>query len=252
MATVDELVEQLKDSRTRSAAKDALVGLGGRAVRPLLGALRSRNVSVRWSAASILGELSAREAIPELVEALNDPHVHSAAVEALQHITGEELGDDYDAWKRWVELEEGEREPSGAPTVELESDGDLVRRAVDGTEVTAEKRPHGYMLRVPVGERHQDVFVNFRARDSDGGLLVAVYTRCGAADPKQYEWALRQNLRMSAGAVAVTDLEGKPHFVIVDVLVRAVLTPGLILETVRRVARKGDQLESALSSADRY
>ena len=93
MPTVDELIDRLKDFRTRSAAKDVLLERGDQAVGPLIKALRSRHASVRWAAVSILGELRAKEAIPELVEALRDDDVHSAAVEALQHMTGEEFTD---------------------------------------------------------------------------------------------------------------------------------------------------------------
>ena len=57
---------------------------------------------------------------------------------------------------------------------------------------------------------------------------------------------------MSAGAIAVTDIDGKPGFVIVDVLVRDSATPQLLMDSVKRIARKGDQLEAALTKADAH
>ena len=252
MATVQELIDRLKDFRTRSAAKNALLEKAEQAVTPLITAVRSPNASVRWAAVSILGELRAREAVPELVEALRDEDVHSAAVEALQRITDEEFGDDYDAWKRWLGMESGEAGPAAPAEGGIAQDDDLVKQAVYNTDVSAEQTSSGYVLRVPFSDRHQDVTLNLHAKDSDGVALVVVYTRCGPSKAKHYEWALRQNVRMSAGAIAVADVGGKPEFVIVDVLVRSAVTPRLLIESVQRVARKGDQLEAALTKGDEF
>ena len=57
MANVDELIDRLKNFRTRSAAKNALLEIGEPAIPPLIQALKSRQASARWSAASILGGL---------------------------------------------------------------------------------------------------------------------------------------------------------------------------------------------------
>jgi len=248
MASVDELIERLKDFRTRSAAKNELLDMREQAVGPLIKALDGINDRVRWTAITILGELGARDAVPKLVEAVNDADVHSAAVEALEHITGEGFGDDYDAWKRWLGINgEGETPRQDADEPAL-SDGNLIRKAVYGTDISAE----GSTLRVPFGDRHQDVMINFKPTDSSGTPLLVVYTRCGPAKPKLFEWALRQNVRMSAGAIAIADVKGKPEFVIVDVLVRSAATPDQLIESVRRVARKGDELEAALSESDTF
>lgn len=250
MASAEELIERLRDFRTRPSAKSALLALGDKAVDPLIQALGNRNVSVRWTAASTLGELGAKKAVPDLVEALKDPDVHSAAKEALGHITGEEFGDDYEAWKRWLGIGSGEADAEDL--AEAAGDADLVTKAVHGTDISAEDRPHGAVLRVPLGDRHQDVVLNFKAKDSDDMPLLVVYTRCGPANAKHYDWALRQNVRMSAGAIAVADVEDKAEFVIVDVLGRDTVTPQMLIESVRRVARKGDQLEAALTKADEH
>jgi hypothetical protein len=250
MATVEELIERLRDFRTRYAAKNELLEMGAAAVPPLIQAVDSRNPSVRWAAVAMLGEIGARQAVPRLVEAVRDETIRTAAVEALQHISQQDFGADYDAWKRWLDMGQGAADAAQLE-VHAQADGDLIREAVYGTDVSAEGHSRGYVLRVPLGDRHQDVFINFKARDSEGAALVVIYTRCGPANAKHYEWALRQNVHMSAGAIAVADIEGKPEFVVVDVLARTIVTPGLMIESVRRVARKGDQLESALTKADR-
>lgn len=250
MASVEELIDRLKDFRTRSSAKTALLELGEKAVDPLIKALQSRNVSVRWTAASTLGEIGSKRAVPALIEAMDDPNIHSAAVEALTHITGEELGGDQDAWKRWFDMEAGISARPGITT--YMPDADLIREAVFGTNISAEDRPQGALFQVPLGDRQQDVILNLRAKDSNEDRLAVVYTRCGPADPKRYEWALRQNIRMSAGAIGITDIDGRPEFVIVDVLSRNGLTPPMLIDSVRRVAKKGKQLEAALTKADQH
>ena len=253
MASVEELINQLRDFRTRPAARRALVGKGDEAVGPLIEALRTGHDSVRYPAISALGELRAERAAPALVEALKDPSLGSAAADALRSITGEQFGAAYEPWKRWL----GEQGGAGAragPEVAAGGlgDDDLIREAVYGTDVSAEQKAPGYVLRVPLGNRHQDVTVNFKPKDADGNALVVAYTRCGPAAEKHYEWALRQNVKMSAGAIAIADIDGHANFVVVDVLARSTVTPQILIESVRRTARKGDQLESALTKADEY
>ena len=249
MASIEELVERLEDFRTRSAAKRELIEMGEKAVKPLVKALGNPFAGARWAAASVLGSIGSKEAAPALVEALKDSEISGAAAEALARITGQSFGEDAEAWQRHLE---GAAAPGEPATPEELTDADLVAHAVYGTDISANERPPGYVLGVPLGDRHQDALVNFRAKDSEGVPLVVIYTRCGRADPKHYEWALKQNVKMSAGAIALAEIEGESDFVVVDVLVRPSTTPEILLESVRRVAKKGDQLEAALSKADEY
>jgi hypothetical protein len=249
MADVDALIRDLVDFRKRSAAKQALIARGEQAVDPVIQALDSGYASVRWSAVSILGHIRSRKAVPHLIEALQDENVRSAAEEALRQITGEDFGDDYDAWKRWQEMGGEPTETAGGAAL---SDGDLIERAIAGTNCGWNGGDGVYVLQVPLGERHQDVTVRFGVKDSEGAALVVVYTRCGPAEEQHFEWALRQNLKMSAGALGVTDVEGKPEFVIVDVIGREDATPSLLINSVRRVARRGDRIERALTKGDEF
>jgi hypothetical protein len=249
MANIEELIGQLRDFRTRAAAKGALLNAGDEAVGPLITALDDRSENVRWSAADLLGDLGAKDAVPKLIEELDDVDVRGAAAGALSKITRQNFGEDRKAWEQWAA---SSGMAGDDPQAEAESDADLVRKAVYNTNIAATESGPGYVLCVPMGDRHQDVTVNFGAQSSDGAALVVVYTRCGPANAKHYEWALRQNVKMAAGAIAIADIEGKPNFVVVDVLSRATVTARILVDSVQRVARKGDKLEAALTKADAY
>lgn len=249
MATIEELIRQLRNFRTRPAAKRALVEKGEEAIAPLIEAVRSGHSSVRYPAISALGELRAKDAVPDLIEALDDSNLNSAAADALRTTTGEDFGHAADAWRKWLAGEGGTDTAGSGGTLD---DADLVNKAVYGTDVSADQKGSTYVLRVPLGDRHQDVTINMKAKDSAGQPLVVAYTRCGPADEKHYEWALRQNVKMSAGAIAVVDIENHPNFVVVDVTARSVVTPEILINSVKRIAKKGDELEAALTKADDY
>ena len=250
MATIEELIRQLRNFRTRPAAKRALVEKGEEAIAPLIEAVRSGHSSVRYPAISALGELRAKDAVPDLIEALDDSNLNSAAADALRATTGEDFGHAADAWRKWL-AGEGGAGTAGSGGAGL-GDADLVNKAVYATDVSADQKGSTFVIRVPLGDRHQDVTINMKAKDSAGQPLVVAYTRCGPAEEKHYEWALRQNVKMSAGAIAVVDMEDHPNFVVVEVMSRSTVTPEILINSVKRIARKGDELESALTKADNY
>ncbi len=251
MADIDPLISRLRDYRTRSAAKSELLEMGEKAVDPLIAALDSPHAGVRWSVAVTLGELKAEKALPHLVEALKDDEIMSAAEESLTNITGENLGPDYDAWKRWIEMGESDAAAEG-PAETAMTDSDLVAKAVYNTAVSADEQSDGgWSLRVPIGNRHQDVALNLKVQDQDGVPLVKISTQSGPANRKLYEWALRQNFKISAGAIALDGGPERPEFVVVEVLPRAVVTPQVLIKVVGKIARKGDQLRNVLEKASR-
>ena len=51
--SIDTLIGQLRNFRTRSAAKENLLALGAKAVEPLIGALGDHSEGVRWTAAAL-------------------------------------------------------------------------------------------------------------------------------------------------------------------------------------------------------
>jgi len=272
-----QLLAQLHDFRTRKSAMDALRMLGDEAAADLVDALAHPMDNVRWCARTLLAELASDAIIERLIEVLDDPKRQERALEALRQISGESIGVDRHAWAEWSrshgrpapapaepareaprEAEPGaapEPAPEAAPeaptTVEPLSDDALVEAAIADTGSQVEKRAGGFIITVPIeAGRHQRVSISFAGKDFEGEPLVVVYTECGPAKPKNFEWALRQNLRMSFGAIAVRDRDDQPTFVMVNTHPRAAASPEELRKSILVLARKGDALEKALTKGD--
>ena len=252
-------IAQLRSFRGRKGAMDALMQMGDEAVPDLVEALANRMENVRWAARSVLVMIGGEAVTARLVEALEDPRRADLAAEALSEITGRTLGADRQAWAQFLSgaaaPSEAAREAPAAPAeaapAEPLSDEALIEAAIAGTDVQAKTRSGGAVLTVPLeGGRKQRVTVSFASKDSEGEPLVVIYTECGPAEAKNFEWALRQNLRMAFGAIAIRDRDDEPIFVMVNTHLRAAATPDEVRKSVLLLARKGDKLEKALTEGD--
>lgn len=94
-ATLDSLVADLgkDDAVLPKRARLSLVAIGEPAVAPLVRALPSKNVQLRWEAAKALGQIASRQGACGLVGALEDPifGIRWLASEGLVHIGGGSL-----------------------------------------------------------------------------------------------------------------------------------------------------------------
>lgn len=94
------------DARVRMAACNAWMRRGGDdALQVLSQRYREDNdLGVRLRALRALGELKNKEAIPVVVTALDDPDpaVQARAVQVLRQLTGRNLGNDPQAWRKWA------------------------------------------------------------------------------------------------------------------------------------------------------
>lgn len=235
---VETLVEQLRDFRSRSAAIRALVAAGDAAVAPLVKALKTEShEGARWAVLRCLGELRARCAVVDVVALLDDPSYRTAAHQALVRIVGEDLGP---APEPWIRRAEATGAAGEAPEAEMHmiglDDARLVELAVrdSGASVHAEREGH-VVVEMASGQK---VMVDLTRRDHEGSSVVIVYADCGPAGPERYERALRQNLRMPYGALAVRDREGVPCFVMFNTLLRDALSP---LELKKSILTVGDR-----------
>ncbi|MHC4878766.1 MAG: type III secretion system chaperone family protein [Planctomycetota bacterium] len=78
------------------------------------------------------------------------------------------------------------------------------------------------------------------------------YSVCCHAEPEYYEQALRLNSAMLHGSLALREIDGQPHFVIVDTYPRATVDPDEIRRTVLEVAHHADKVEHQLTGLDRH
>jgi len=241
-----ELVEMLRSFRTRKEAMDRLVERGAEAAPALIEALGSRHEGVRWAAARCLGEIGALDAAPKLVELLASPADAGAARGALSRILGRDLGDNQSAWRNAIHA--GAAKPEGGATTEDEL---LVRDATSGlrAKVTPSGGTHFVEVDLESG-RKQTVRVVMGASDFEKSPIVIVYTECAPADPRLYEFALRTNLTLHYGALALREVDGRNRLVLFDSLSREGLAPQALRKSIAFVAEKGDLLEQRLTGQD--
>ena len=238
-----ELVQELREPRTRRAARQALVA--ARAVAPLVGCLEHRNESVIWAAVEALGELRASEAVAPLVELLQRGTLTLDVCSALTQITGQDFGIDV---KRWQEWSAG----AGTKTAPRLNRTDCVRRAGEflGVEPTGSDSSFRFELSLP-GDRTQKVTVYFGRKDADGDEMVVIYSECGPADARHYEAILRKNMSIPSGAFAIRDIDDKPNFVMVDTMAAVSVTPSVLAKKIENIAFRSDSVERVLTKEDR-
>lgn len=118
--------------------------------------------------------------------------------------------------------------------------------------VTWERAGEGYrLLREFPNNRRQTVFMEPSSHDV-GDRLLLFYSVCGPADPTYYEQALLLNSEMRHGSLAVREIEGEPHFIIVDTYPRSTVDPEEIRRTVLDIAHHADSVEHQLTGLDRH
>jgi hypothetical protein len=244
MAEYHSLVEQLYDPQTRRVARQKLVRAG--AVGALLECLNSPNESVVWAAIESLSELRAAEAVRPLVELLARGVLPLDVGDALLRITGQNFNGDVRLWRQWLEATDGTPSRGLDVAACIQSCGQFL-----GVQPSGSDNSYQFKLSLPEG-REQKVSVFFGREDEQKDPIVVIYSECGAADPKYYEAALRKNLTIPAGALAIRDVGGKPIFVIVDTMLTELVTPSTLAKKIENIAARADAIEKGLTKRDRY
>jgi len=246
---VDALRGQLRNFRTRAAAIDEAVAAGPEAVEPAIELLNDRNEATRWSAIKILSEVGDPRALPPLIALIERGKNALDAANALRAITGRDFGEDAAAWRNWA-ANEKTAETSAAPALEL-SDDALVEAATRDVDARVASKGNRHTVEVSLPEgRKQVVYIDFGAKDSEGAPLVRLYTPCARADKDKYEWALKNNMNLSYGAIGLARMEGEPWLAMVDTHLRATIHPEELAKSILTLARKGDVVEKLLAGND--
>jgi hypothetical protein len=246
----DELRRGLRNFETRARMIEAAIDEGEGCIETVLPLLHDRSEAVRWSSIRILTEIGDERAIGPLVGVLERGKNVTDTLNALCTISGEDFGTDVKAWRQWLLEDPALR---ATATDGILSDDALLAAAIEGLPVTVNGAGQEYALTVSLPEdRSQQVWVDFSKTDNDDQPIVQLCTPCGSADEVRYEWALKLNMSIPYGAIAVAELEGKHCFAMVDSYLRATCDPEDLAKSLMSLAEQGDAIEKALAHEDRY
>ena len=127
----------------------------------------------------------------------------------------------------------------------------LMHEAFDGLPATRWRlQDKRYEVRVTLPNgRGQTVYVESTGSAADRRLL-SIFSTCCPAEPSYYEQALRLNAEVSHGGIAIRDLDGRSHFVMVDTYPRATVDAEDIRKSVLEIAAHSDGVEERLTGDD--
>ncbi|RMF43557.1 MAG: SPFH domain-containing protein [Planctomycetota bacterium] len=114
-------------------------------------------------------------------------------------------------------------------------------------------QPHDstWQITVPIGTlRKQHVWVDFSKQDEAGHPLVAIWSSCGAADPRQALTLLRYNAQLIHGAFAVVRDGDADRLVLRANLLADTADPLELLRTVTAIAWQADRYEEQVLGTD--
>lgn len=103
-------------------------------------------------------------------------------------------------------------------------------------------------LSLPDG-RHQTVFVEPSKHTATERLLL-IYSICCPSEPAYYEYALRLNSEIAHGGLAIRNVGGEDHFVMLDSYPRSTVDVEEIRRSVREMAMRSDGVEKLLTGRD--
>ena len=246
----DVIRRKLRDFRTRAATIAELSETGEAKIDEITPLLQDRHEGVRWSAIRILSEIADLRAVGPLLSLLEQEKNVSDVALALESITGQTFGDDLLAWKQWA------MQTSDCPTESIPnllSDAELIAAATEDLPVTVSGSGLEFSVSVKLDEgRSQQIWVDFSHQDSNGHALVKLSTPCGNADPSHYEAALKLNMSISFGAIAIAALDETLCFAVTNTHLRLTAHAEDIANSIMSLAQHGDSVEKMLSNEDTY
>lgn len=257
-AQTDKLIRGLEDFRTRSDCIKKLGMRGNKAVGPLVEALDSTfSEGARWAVIKCLGLIQDKRAIPALAPLLKEGNMADEAREALTLIAGKDLGAAPQTWLEFFKEEAGKYPGKRGPAPDMRSTGldekQLLELIFDADDIQYKSTGSGkYLADVPTSEDGtQQVRVHFSEKDHEGEPIVIVYSICCAADPSNYDYALRRNLKMPYGALAVADSSSGPQFVMFNTLLRQDMSASELKKSIMTVAERAAVVKKDLSEEHR-
>lgn len=98
--------------------------------------------------------------------------------------------------------------------------------------------------------RRQFVYLTANRTSTEGDPIFQVFTICAPEDEQFYKSALLLNMNMPFGAVAISEIEGENHFVLIDTYLVDSVTPKELEASAIALARAGDRMEKILVGED--
>ena len=255
---IPQLLSQLRDFKTRPRARQELEKLGPAAAEPLLGFLGQPGAgeNARWVAIDLLGQFRCAAAVPVLLDILrSEVNLRSKAGQALQAITGRELGEDVDAWSAAL----GSTDTQAAAPAAVISGPDnaefrLVREAVGDLvlELTWEEPGYVYLRCQTEGSRKQQLVITFETDPRTAERNACLYTECGPVTPAADGMITRRNVTVRYGEFSIEkDADGKSKVVLRARIPMKRVNPELLRDAIMRMAQEADSFEYELHQTDR-
>ncbi len=249
--SINKWIEGLEDFRSRSECIRLLVRAGDAAVEPLTNALDSAlSEGARWAIIRCLGSIGDRRATPALAPLLKERNMAGEAREALVKIVGKDLGP---APEQWLKQAPAPESRAGRPENEQMrvtglDESKLLELVFERDAIPFRKTGQGrYSAEIPAeNDEKLNIRIHFDEKDHEGEPIVIVYSRCGPAQPKHFEQALRLNIKMPYGALAVTGRDAAAQFVMFNTLLRQDMSAAELKKSALTVARRARQVRKEL------
>jgi serine/threonine-protein kinase len=128
----------------------------------------------------------------------------------------------------------------------------LVRESLEGLDCFVQGARDNFRVhfRLP-GNRLQEVYVEVE-ENAGGERLLSVFSVCGAADPRHFEFALRLNDRLTYGSLSVRNVQGRAMFVMNRTFSRDHVCSADVRAAMLEIAARSDRVEHQLTDADLY
>lgn len=128
----------------------------------------------------------------------------------------------------------------------------LVRESVEGLHCFIQGGRDNYRIMFPLpNDRLQEVYLEV-TQSPQGHRLLSVFSVCGPAEPKHFEFALKMNDKLTYGSLSIRTVNGQPMFVMTRTFSRDLVCAADIRAALLEIARRGDHVEQQLTNADLY
>jgi serine/threonine-protein kinase len=136
--------------------------------------------------------------------------------------------------------------------LQLRDTESLIRESVEGFDCFVQGAHDRFRIffRLPA-DRLQEVYVE-ESQGPNSERLLSVFSVCGPADPKHFEFALRLNDSLSYGSLSLRNVGGQPMFVMNRAFARDHVCSADIRAALIEIARRSDRVEQQLTNADLY